>query len=1427
MASQKSTPMSTPVRLKKTFVTSKSTDKTCSDENEKPSGTPLSHFKNHVKATTNTSPKTPLSSHNKLNKSPQSKTNMKPTTPKSVTHGQQLKTALFKTKNSSGSNATPKRPTPSSRSSTPKTAKSFKTPASRCITPVKVENSVLVQFSQDIFSSATNEFSTPSKPTSSLNDGSHDPFGMMDKLNRSHSASSLFRLRGKDEETPLSKIKRSLSEAKLSLNSSLEGEGESSRLTVGVRVRPLLPREGMNSIQVCNGEIKVASDLGSEHNFKYDHVFSSTSSQEEVYEALVRPLLDNAFQGYNACLFAYGQTGSGKTYSMMGPFTEGSEGSVTTESGMIPRFCQELLEKTLAVEEACPSVTTTVEVSYLEVYNEKIHDLLVPGNSQLRVREHPVYGPHVVDLSRHSVNSFEEFQHWIEVGNKKRAVAATELNDKSSRSHSLFTVILTQTFAQVRSDGTWSHDQTRRSQINLVDLAGSERIANSAVSSDRLREGVSINRSLLTLGKVMSALVEKRGFVPYRESVLTWLLKESLGGNSRTCMLATVSPCSNHMDETLSTLRYASQARSIVNRVRVNEAPQDREIRQLREELERLRGAGERINNLLSENEDLREQLKFTEEQCKTLEENLSKCTMDLTKAEETNNCIKNVSNISQEEELKKCFKEQVSKLESEINGLKAELIEVKDANVKLKKELEQSKRKELNSLHDTEQILNLQAEVKHLKSELYKNKSDLTDALSSNDSLKQEIVEKEIAFTSVQEDLTSGKQRIADLEKEMRTLKKDIKKSESLLAESKENIEVLQRKLNDAVLKEEEMKNELEQIPGLELVVQDLESELRKSRAELFESRKCQEKLKKQLESGCIEKLQIELQQCKDELEKANETILNEQQKLAEVSEREGLLKIKLEKIPALESELKLVEAEARKAKRELAEYLSDREEMIEDLTENGHNDTVYELNTSSDNDSELNKLQEELDICKKKLKESEEMRQDLIKELTESRSKQEHFLNKLQEYADLEIETNNCKIELIQSKERELELKKKVAESNIVEERHKIQLERFRNLETEVSGLKDQLENEKKTRDKLEKKISESTITIERMKSKADQAIHFEIELAKCKEELHKLQSTHMNCTLELMESQSREDVIKTEIAAKNQQVEDLRFQLKQSQETQAKLMEEKLALLKVMEKTCSEKDTKTASTRTVEENIGLKKDLATLKEKLSERDKVVLEKERRIKEVESLLRAIVQYEKRQEKAISDAMKLCDKDVYKHIMDTAFPHHLVYLVRKARTFSETYKVPYEFVLNDNCVTVRHLMLSAKAVLSHLQLSKWIERIEAENTWYKLMDRDIPWEVDFGDYYEKNNVHKIVLEDSTKVDSAINCGIVKTAAGCINPIIWRKTMVKRHVMGIKEDSDVLIQYFNEIEDSRIYSILSRIQVSVSRLQEATQNVEK
>ena len=289
------------------------------------------------------------------------------------------------------------------------------------------------------------------------------------------------------------------------------------------------------------------------------------------------------FQGYNNCIFAYGQTGSGKSYSMMG---------YGEEAGVIPKICQNMFERITDFQKD-KNLTYTVEVSYLEIYNERVRDLLNPATKgNLKVREHPSTGPYVEDLAKLAVRSFQEIEHLMDEGNKARTVAATSMNETSSRSHAVFTLTVT----QKRHDVETRMDTEKVAKISLVDLAGSERATSTGATGARLKEGAEINRSLSTLGRVIAALADlstgkkkNMSMVPYRDSVLTWLLKDSLGGNSMTAMIAAISPADINFEETLSTLRYADSAKRIKNHAVVNEDPNARMIRELKEELAQLR----------------------------------------------------------------------------------------------------------------------------------------------------------------------------------------------------------------------------------------------------------------------------------------------------------------------------------------------------------------------------------------------------------------------------------------------------------------------------------------------------------------------------------------------------------------------------------------------------------------------------------------------------------------------------------------------------------------------------------------------------------------------------------------------------------------------------------------------------------------------
>ncbi|KAM6259208.1 kinesin-like protein KIF1A isoform 19-T21 [Spheniscus humboldti] len=373
---------------------------------------------------------------------------------------------------------------------------------------------------------------------------------------------------------------------------------------VAVRVRPFnsreMSRESKCIIQMSGSTTTILNPKQPKEtpkSFSFDYSYWSHTtpadinyaSQKQVYQDIGEEMLQHAFEGYNVCIFAYGQTGAGKSYTMMGKQEK-------DQQGIIPQLCEDLFSR--INDTTNDNMSYSVEVSYMEIYCERVRDLLNPKNKgNLRVREHPLMGPYVEDLSKLAVTSYNDIQDLMDSGNKARTVAATNMNETSSRSHAVFNII----FTQKRHDAETDITTEKVSKISLVDLAGSERADSTGAKGTRLKEGANINKSLTTLGKVISALAEmdsgpnknkkkkKTDFIPYRDSVLTWLLRENLGGNSRTAMVAALSPADINYDETLSTLRYADRAKQIRCNAVINEDPNNKLIRELKDEVARLR----------------------------------------------------------------------------------------------------------------------------------------------------------------------------------------------------------------------------------------------------------------------------------------------------------------------------------------------------------------------------------------------------------------------------------------------------------------------------------------------------------------------------------------------------------------------------------------------------------------------------------------------------------------------------------------------------------------------------------------------------------------------------------------------------------------------------------------------------------------------
>ncbi|XP_051875000.1 kinesin-like protein KIF1A isoform X14 [Pristis pectinata] len=373
---------------------------------------------------------------------------------------------------------------------------------------------------------------------------------------------------------------------------------------VAVRVRPFnsreISRESKCIIQMSGNTTTIVNpkqpkEAPKSFNFDYSYWSHTTpadinyASQQQVYRDIGEEMLQHAFEGYNVCIFAYGQTGAGKSYTMMGKQEK-------EQQGIIPQLCEDLFAR--INDSANANLSYSVEVSYMEIYCERVRDLLNPKTKgNLRVREHPILGPYVEDLSKLAVTSYNDISDLMDSGNKARTVAATNMNETSSRSHAVFNII----FTQKTHDSSIDSSSEKVSKISLVDLAGSERADSTGAKGTRLKEGANINKSLTTLGKVISALAEvdsgsnknkkkkKTDFIPYRDSVLTWLLRENLGGNSRTAMVAALSPADINYDETLSTLRYADRAKQIRCNAVINEDPNNKLIRELKDEVSRLR----------------------------------------------------------------------------------------------------------------------------------------------------------------------------------------------------------------------------------------------------------------------------------------------------------------------------------------------------------------------------------------------------------------------------------------------------------------------------------------------------------------------------------------------------------------------------------------------------------------------------------------------------------------------------------------------------------------------------------------------------------------------------------------------------------------------------------------------------------------------
>jgi len=391
-------------------------------------------------------------------------------------------------------------------------------------------------------------------------------------------------------------------------------DDEIENVRVVVRTRPMDKNElsagALSAISVdkINRAITVMKPNATANEppktYYFDNVFDGGSNQMDLYVDTARPIVDKVLEGYNGTILAYGQTGTGKTYTM-----SGNPDSPQTK-GIIPNAFAHIFGH---IAKAKENQKFLVRVSYMEIYNEEVRDLLGKDvGKSLEVKERPDIGVFVKDLSGYVVHNADDLENIMRLGNKNRAVGATKMNEESSRSHAIFSITVE------RSElGEGGVQHVRMGKLQLVDLAGSERQSKTQASGQRLKEATKINLSLSVLGNVISALVDgKSTHIPYRNSKLTRLLQDSLGGNSKTVMCATISPADSNYMETISTLRYASRAKNIQNRMHINEEPKDALLRHFQEEIARLR-------KQLEEGSSLEEEPPSSEEEEDTADDEL------------------------------------------------------------------------------------------------------------------------------------------------------------------------------------------------------------------------------------------------------------------------------------------------------------------------------------------------------------------------------------------------------------------------------------------------------------------------------------------------------------------------------------------------------------------------------------------------------------------------------------------------------------------------------------------------------------------------------------------------------------------------------------------------------------------------------------
>ncbi|XP_037541862.1 kinesin-like protein KIF3C [Nematolebias whitei] len=567
----------------------------------------------------------------------------------------------------------------------------------------------------------------------------------------------------------------------------------SESVKVVVRCRPLNRKEESNG--PAGGIVQMDLRLGQvilrnprappsepQKTFTFDAVYDANSKQRELYDESVRPLIDSVLAGFNGTIFAYGQTGTGKTYTMQGAWLD------PEKQGVIPNAFDHIFTH---ISRSQSDKQYLVRASYLEIYREEIRDLLDPnhGNTRgLELRESPETRVYVQDLTSCVCKSIKEIEEVMNVGNQARAVGTTDMNEYSSRSHALF--LITVECSQPGPDG---RKHIRVGRLNLVDLAGSERQAKTGVQGERLKEAAKINLSLSALGNVISALADGRSsHVPYRDSKLTRLLQDSLGGNAKTVMVATLGPAPQHYDETLTTLRYANRAKNIQNQPRVNEDPKDALLREFQKEIARLRA---QLNHRMWRSKQKKEQLD--DESC------------DRDGGDEDTEC--------EEGEMEKEAEEYVKMEEERLEKEKEAIREDQFLMTEEKQRLLGEKEKMMGDLRkEQEATEQLTAKYKAMESKLLVGGKNIIDHTNEQQKMlemkRQEIAEQSRREREIQQQMFSQDEETLELRETFTSLQQEVEAKTKKLKKLYAKLQCIKAEIKDVNDEHVRSRQELEQ---------------------------------------------------------------------------------------------------------------------------------------------------------------------------------------------------------------------------------------------------------------------------------------------------------------------------------------------------------------------------------------------------------------------------------------------------------------------------------------------------------------------------------------------------------------------------------------------------------------------------------------